>query len=320
MRLLLIGDPHVADRPPSSRTESYRDDILAKLEWCVEYANDKGVDAVVSLGDLFHIKRPDRNSHLLVSRVAEVLGKSNSPVLLEVGNHDTSQDRLDSLPSQPLGTLALHPNINIVIGPHPELPVYFIPYFDLTEDNYEYWAEKFRADGGPDKYPLIIAHQSIFPRAEEPIYDFISAESWSESFNAPYCAYGHIHSRMKAGAFYKIGNTHFCNNGSISRGSLHEETIKRKLAVTLFDDSDPDNPYTSVPIPYKPASEVFRFQELESENLRVERVGAFLESLNSTELSVLTVESVLDAARANESLPSTAVAELEEIISDVVTS
>lgn len=329
MKVTDVGDVHQGDRPPSARTETYTEDINNKLQWIVDFSNDKKVDAIIFNGDIFHIKRADRNSHALVQGVADILGRSNAPVLIVPGNHDLAEDRLESIASQPIGTLALHPNIDLLMGPHPELPVFGMPYVD-TEDvaKIEYWAEKYN-EAGPDNYPLLVTHQSIFPEAEAPIYEYVSAENFAAVFNAPFVAYGHIHSRMKAGAFYEIGGTWFCNNGAISRGSLHEETVYRELAITLYDDSEyqnwnlgpsrrtsPPNPFTSIPLPHRPAEEVFRLEEVALLDERRAKVDGFLQSLGGAELTYLTTEGILEKARQTD-LPHAAVKELEEIITNV---
>lgn len=233
-----------------------------------------------------------------------------------------SMDRLDSIPSQPLGTLGLHPNVEILMGASDDLPVYSVPYVDPTEENLRFWTDKYRSEGGPDTYPFIITHQAIFPKKEEPIYPWVSAEDWASEFGAKYTAYGHIHSRMKAGPFYDIGGTTFCNNGAISRGSLHEETINRKLAVTLFDDSEQvgKKAFTSIPIPYKPAAEVFDLEAVAISKGNEAKIDAFLGSLKSSELKHLTIETVLDSARSNPNLGKEAVLELEDIVTQVMTN
>ena len=295
-RLILIGDPHIADQPPRSRI-TYRDDILDKMSAIVDIANDlEDLDAVVSLGDTFHVKRPDRTSHALVADTAEILGQSKAPVLLTVGNHDI-RSRLDTLHQQPLASLLLHPNVDLFMGTHDLLPdVYAVPYFDVSVEEYQKYVEEFNEAGGKEKFKLVLAHQSLFPRAQEPIYDYISYEDWAERFQVPYVAYGHIHSRLKGGPFFPVTRsdgekTIFCNNGAISRGSLHEETINRELAVTLYDDSM-EQPFTSITIPYKPASEVFKLEEVELNKTRDGIINSFIESLGSTELNYLTVESI----------------------------
>ena len=317
-KMVIVGDIHLADRPPSSRKDTYRDDILNKLRWIVNYTNEQeDMEILLLLGDVFHIKRPDRNSHYLVQETASVLGDCRVPVWINVGNHDITADRLESIPSQPLGTLALHPNIHLLDGPTGH-GVYGVPYFDPTPENFEAAVLKYQEAGGPEKHPFIAAHESIFPKKEEPIYDYISSEVWAEAFGNKWTAYGHIHSRMRAGAFYQSGGSWFCNNGAISRGSLHEETIHRELAITVFDPSK-DEPFTSVPIPYKEPEEVFDLGTAAVLKARVNSAEGFLQSLGSTELRYLTVEGILEKAKLSEELHKLALTELEDIIQFVTT-
>ena len=315
---LIVGDVHLADRPPTSRTDSYKEDVLNKLRWIVEYSNKRNPDVLLLLGDVFHIKRQDRNSHGLVQETASILGSSKSPVRIVIGNHDIREDSIDTVGEQPLGTLALHPNIDLLTGPDPDFPLYGIPYVDPTPENIEHWLEKYRSDGGEDKYPFIATHQAIFPEKEMPIYPHVLAENWASEFRSKYTAYGHIHSRMRAGAWYTIEGTTFLNNGAISRGSLHEETVKRKLAVTWFDGSK-DEPFTSIDIPYRPFKEVFLWDDINRNKNTRDRVGAFLESLGSSSFDYLTAEGIIEDARTSD-LPPSAVEELKDIVEEVITA
>ena len=163
---------------------------------------------------------------------------------------------------------------------------------------------------------MVVAHQAIFPEKDAPIYDFISAESWANNFQSTWTAYGHIHSRMKVGAFYEIGGTVFCNNGAISRGSLHEETINRELAITIFDSCSP-TPFTSIPIPYKPADVVFNLEAFEVLKSRDSGVTAFLDTLGSTELTYLTLEDIVEHSRTAINMPKKASLELEDIMQTI---
>ena len=319
-RMIIVGDIHLADRAPSSRKDTYREDILTKLEWIVAFTNQSEAEVLLLLGDVFHIKRPDRNSHYLVQRTADILGQSTKPVRIEIGNHDLTADRLDSIPSQPLGTLALHPNVELLDGACDIPGLYGVPYFDPNPENYRAVVERYYSDGGPDKFPFVAAHEAIFPRKEEPIYDYIAAEDWAEAFGNKWTAYGHIHSRMRAGAFYQAGGSWFCNNGAISRGSLHEETIHRKLAITVFDPDNTSEPFTSVPIPFRKPEEVFDLDSVEVLKERSNSADEFLQSLGSTELQYLTVEGILEQARSTEGLHKRALNELEDIIQSVTTN
>jgi len=317
MKFLVIGDVHLADRGPRSRTLNYRSLIEDKLRFCIDLANDEKVDAVLQLGDFFHIKTPNRNSHAMVQEAAKILARANCPVIINPGNHCLTNNRIESIPSQPLGTLGLHPNIEILIGPHANFPIWGQPYFDLSPDNYKYWLDRYHADSGPDVYPILMAHNSIFPEKEIPPYDNVSAEVWAETFKAPYTFYGHIHEPMDAGWNYQIGGTHFLNNGSISRGSLAERNLVRKPQVTIFDDSKNGNPFTSVEVPHLPASEVFFLAESILAKEQQASVDEFLSTLEGGELSYLTTESILEDARNRNNITKDALAILEDIVETV---
>lgn len=314
MKALLIGDCHLADRPPSVRTETYAQDILDKMAWCVDYANEH-TDVMVLLGDVFHLKSPSRNSHALVQATATVLEKFKGRVLIVPGNHDLSQDRLESLSSQPLGTLALSPNVSLIDGYDVDTGIYGIPYLDDREKFIEAIAQAdiYGFESG-SKVTLIATHASIFPPGENPPYAHMNADQVAGYEGTIPIAYGHIHDPH---GFYQANGVWFCNNGAISRGSLHEETLKRSPKVTVFDSTnDYDCPFTSVDVPHKPAEEVFRLESVVSQKAAEGRLDDFLESVGGVSLTTLSVGEIVAHARTTN-LPEAAIQELEEIFEQV---
>lgn len=308
MRFLLVGDVHLADRPPSVRTESYTDDILAKVRWCSEYANEHDLDAVIYLGDVFHLKAPSRNSHNLVLRTAEAMQVFRGTSWIVPGNHDIQQDRLDSLDSQPLGALALAPRIALADGYIPELDVVSIPYLDDLE---EFTRRCAAYSGDIDIAPpsLLVTHQSIFPPGENPPYPHLNADELAANWGTTPMAYGHIHDPH---GFYQANGVWFCNMGAISRGSLHEETLRRTPRVTVFDSNTRDCPFTAVNVPHKPAEEVFRLAEVAEQREKIERLDDFLDKVGTVTLTSLSIEAII--ADAERHLDRQAMAELHEII------
>lgn len=309
MRLLLIGDVHLSDTPPSVRTETYADDILNKLDWCVDYANSNYVDGIVQLGDMFHIKTPSRTSHHLVQRTAKVFERALCPVFIVPGNHDLRNNRIGSIPSQPLGTLALSPNVHLIDGwvQTETVSIYGIPY---TEDRQVF--ETGLGEAVAVDALLITTHASIFPPGFHPPYPYWSADSLG-THGIP-LAYGHIH---EPHGFYMANGAWFCNNGAISRGSLHQETLNRKLKVTLFDSSTPGKPFIDIPIPFRPAEEVFKLTEHQVKQDKSARLDDFLNSVQGVSLSALSVEEVVNHVETSDLLDSTAVQEMKEIIETV---
>ena len=104
-KILTFTDIHLADRNPAARTDNYRDAILGKLEQASEIAKERKIDLALCAGDIFHIKTPTKNSHYLVSKTIEIFKNFPCPVYGIYGNHDISQDNLNSLPKQPFYVL-----------------------------------------------------------------------------------------------------------------------------------------------------------------------------------------------------------------------
>lgn len=309
MKITIVGDVHLSDTPPSVRTETYAEDILAKLEWIVEYANQNS-DVLLQLGDVFHLKAPSRTSHWLVQRTAEVFRAFRGRVLIVPGNHDLSQDRLSSIPSQPIGTLALTPNVTLLDGMDDESGIYGIPYLD----DFAEWVHRLNAGRGELPQPrLFAAHAPIFPTGLTPPYPHLAADDIATG-GVP-LAYGHIHDPF---GVFRGHDSWICNNGAISRGSLHEETLKRKPVITLFDSEvKGKDAFTAVPIPHRPAEDVFRLVEVAEKKAQAQKLDGFLSKVGEVTLTTLSMEEIVSHADGTE-LSLKAKAELRDIIESVL--
>lgn len=336
MRIALIGDVHLADSPPSIRTETYRDDILAKLQFISTDAGERGCDVIIGLGDMFHVKSPIRTSHYLVNSAAAALtNEDETPVFLVDGNHDVQNARSDllSLAKQPLGVLTQIGPIGLLRGPVlvEDTMLFGIPWVEpLTKDDHavmedpmidleEATERAFRA--GVD-HLVIATHASIFPDHETPPYEHIHASDYAALLPESAremdvtVAYGHIHDPH---GVYEAGGVRFINNGAISRGSLHTETLKRKPVYTIFDTLTGEA--ETVPIPHKPAHEVFMLTKHELTKDKAEEpvvtdvAEEFLSTVASgtSGMGRFSVEHLLFTAK--EKVSKAAVELIEEIIS-----
>lgn len=298
-RFLVIGDVHLSDRPPSIRTASYADDVLAKLAWCVAWAAANGCTAIFLAGDLLHIKSPSRTSHALVQRIHEVLTASDLPVFVVPGNHDMQHDRIESLDSQPLGALCRMRGVEMLIGEHDTLPVFGLPYLADWGDALESWMKRYQAWAGTwaldeGEFPLMVTHAPIFPHGIAPLYDYIDALQWAEMMGVGACYYGHIH---ESHGYYqpdKATPVLMGNVGAISRGSLHEETLKRRPAVTVFDSAKPfPDLFGQVEVPHRPVDEVFALAVRRAEKAEQARLTDFLDGLGDEAVAVTSLEAVM---------------------------
>lgn len=289
MKVLLIGDVHLSDRPPSIRTESYSEDILAKLAYTVEVAKREDVGSVVFAGDLFHRKAPSRTSHALVQRMAEIVAAYPCPVFAVPGNHDVQHDRLDTLERQPLGVLfkaGLHP----LIGQAPyslNYMLFGVPWlYDWAADLPPYM-KAWQECGAR----LMVSHAPIVPPGQHRPYEVIDSTDWAVAMGRRGDVYhGHMHQWDGA---YQVGEFWFCNQGALSRGSLHEETLQRAPAVTLWDSDTRQARFTRIEVPHRPVREVFRLTEKEENDEKVERLDEFLAGVAGTSFERFSIEAVL---------------------------
>ena len=90
----LISDIHASERPPSSCTETYCDDLLELLARSVLVARERKLRAMVWAGDIFHSKVPGRTSHRPVGRVSAPDSMSSSLLTRTVRARTTRERRL----------------------------------------------------------------------------------------------------------------------------------------------------------------------------------------------------------------------------------
>ncbi len=302
--LLFVGDVHVSDKPPSTRTSSYREDILKKLIEIGMMA--KGKDAVVFVGDIFHSKRPRNTSHQTVRAVAQILQSYPAPVYIVPGNHDYAARNLESLSRHPLGTVALMSNVilfgtdeqrRVIVGSTEGRPLVLhgvreeegMEAFDLTKTLVK----------GIDV--IVVAHSAIFPPGQAPAvweaYDARAIKGQYELTGFPALTwYGHIHEPH--GVYEVDGDTTFVNMGAISRGSLHEEgALERTPAVghvSIRADGSWEINQRFLKSA-RPAEEVFRVEAVTQERSEAADTNAFAEALTSANIEVFSVETAIAA-------------------------
>jgi DNA repair exonuclease SbcCD nuclease subunit len=312
---LLTSDLHLADRAPSSCQDGYADDLFDLLHQTVKVARKRKVKAVVWAGDIFHVKAPSRTSHGLVNRAIDLIHTYPCPVFIVPGNHDIRHDRLESLDSQPLGTLfrrgarRLEGWADDETGAL-EFPLYGVPWLSAYGDYGAYdgdephspdemqLAEAMRdyrdpTDGEFERPVLVVAHAPLYPLGKESPYEYFPADRWAEEMGgAGSVFYGHVH---PCHGVYEAGGVTFCNHGALSRGSLHESELTRQVGCTLWDSETGE--FEFVPLDAKPASEVFRLTERQQVTDMQGRLDDFLSSVGSTSLEAVSVESVIEHIR-----------------------
>jgi len=293
VRALLLGDIHLSDRAPSSCTESYNEDMFTLLEHSVDLAQEHRADIVVWAGDVFHHKQPSRTSHKTVQRTIEI-AKAYPHLVIVPGNHDMLNDRLESISlTQPLGVLE-KAGIELLNGWMQDWPVYGIPWQqEWSQEALRAALEGWNATPDPEPlaYSLVVTHAPLYPPGKELPYEYFPTEVWAEEQGAGYVYYGHVHDYHGT---YQVGDVTFCNQGALTRGSLHESELTRELALTLWDNDG----FERIEIPHKPADQVFRLLEKRELQDTQARLDEFLASIGEVRVQVTSIEAVLEQIRA----------------------
>lgn len=289
----LISDVHATRRPPASCTDSYLPDLLGLLRQAYAVFRERGAEAVIIAGDLFHHKAPSRTDHSLVRELAEIFRLFETWIV--PGNHDMSNDRAESVSAtQPLGVLFSTGVAHCLDGWMGTHPVFGVPWqqhwsAERISECLRPWQEQLFGQ------TLIVTHAPIYPPGSEPRYDgaeLTPADWWAGPLEDGSVGhglfYGHIHEPH--GTWQRRGVT-FCNNGALSRGSLDEYNLERQVGVTLWDSST--GGFEFVPLDARPAAEVFRLREREQVTTAQLSLDGFLGGLSETVLPRLDPASVL---------------------------
>lgn len=306
-KYVLIGDIHASDRPPSSCTDRYLTDLLEMLAEVNRLAKSEQASGIVWAGDVFHHKSPSRTSHRLVMAMLRLIAAAPCAVYIVPGNHDMQYDSLDSVSiTQPLGVL-LHSGRSYGgatlleswdgddFGDGRPGILYGVPWQQQwTDEKVRDALADYRnatLDGRGNKpNVLVVTHAPLYPPGSELTYENYPAAKFAEAMgNSGHVYYGHVHEPH--GSYY-VDGVWFCNNGALSRGSLHEYNLTRQVCATVWDTHT--GGFEAVPLMMAPpASEVFRLQEKQEATDIQGRLDDFLASVSSATLEVVSIESVV---------------------------
>jgi DNA repair exonuclease SbcCD nuclease subunit len=313
---MCVGDVHLADRPPSSCTDSYLQDLWDLLAQAAELAERLECSAVVQAGDMFHLKTPGRTSHRLMQRAIYAFEQFPCPVFVVPGNHDMSHDRFDSVfDQQPLGVLLKSGACHLLSGwsdapawagkalsgwefqeEFSGLPLYGIPWLqhwassrDVADEMVREATEDLRSRTDGSTPTLVVTHAPFYPPGLELTYEFFPTAEFAELLpDRASVYYGHVH---EAHGVYRSGDRTFCNVGALSRGSLAEHNLTRAVSVAVWDSLT--GAFEVHELPHRPASEVFRLVEKAAEKSRQADLDSFLSSVGAATIEITSIEAVL---------------------------
>ena len=243
-----MGDLHAADKPPSGRVDDYMETVLGKLARISLMADEQSSTAVIALGDIFHSKQANRVSDTLRQLLIDVFKSFPCPVYVVPGNHDLGPAGLDSLSSQPLGTLEKAGAVKILRTIHDfDGDVWMVPrpyntdaegfHTGVTDPSY-YSLTKEEKEFIDDRVVIGVAHGSLLPPGDTRQYPYVDVSTIPGIEDYDLYVSGHIHEPL---GIHPLGNrtpvqsTIFANPGSVVRTSRDIANYARQVQVLSVD-------------------------------------------------------------------------------------
>ena len=258
-RVMFVGDIHLMDKQPKNRLDDYSLAIRTKLIECLEIAEERKLDAVVLLGDLFEVYEV---GPLLRNQTLDILkGVPNGnkpwsfPIYVCVGNHDL--DSSSNLEKTALGTL-IAAGYLIKQDYSPSLGISFAHYTpSLDRDIKQGYLTTSSAI-------IWVCHASISTKLDrfgEYAYLF---EDVPLHPNTNLVISGHIHHEMKQ---TRTDGKRFINPGAISRYSASRDNLEKDIEILILDYTLDGEILGEEYLKLKsarPASEVFKLEEIKA--------------------------------------------------------
>lgn len=264
VNLIWFTDLHFSEIPPGRRGDDYKNALFAKLRFISDLAvkfNGVGVCG----GDVFHEKKPKHPANsfsLIVNLLHTFRSFPTGCVYGSIGNHDLTYDRMDSLPTQPLGLL-------IAAGVYRDLnrePV----LFSNADGKTTVQVQTFPYADGETTLNNLLNSGSRHPEAK---YRVGVVHSYGEPGNGgtlygepkigynqvanldfDFLLWGHDHSRKETET---VGNITHVNLGSMARAAFSYDEQDRPVVATVISFAEDGIRYKEKPIPVQPLDVVF---------------------------------------------------------------
>lgn len=273
-------DCHIADNPPRARLDNYRATCMDKLRQIGDLARQVKATAVIDNGDFFHYKSPSKNSHGLIQEVMEVHAAYPCPVYENPGNHDFPYANLETLDQQPLGVLfkaGVFREMKDVTFTDGDLKVRLIglPYKVI------FTPEDFNIQRGDEDYLIVAAHTFASPNGGEAFGREVALSYQDLSQESPDAfIFGHWHRDQ---GIQHVGGKPFYNLGSMTRGSLTNEEIKRtpRVGSLVIEKINGELRVTceAHPLKVQDAADIFDLKERERAKMEEVHMDVYLDDL-----------------------------------------
>lgn len=297
MNFAIVGDVHIADTAPSTRKDDYKNVVLGKLEFIINYVNSLGIySAVLMAGDLFHKKIPFHNSHSMISALISLFEKSTVPIYIIPGNHDI-HGNMNTFENQPLNVLIQSGVVKMLNG----TPILFddgdikvslngVPFSPQMESKDS--VALYNLNHADADIKISMFHQMILPDDKKFFLDYVNFSDLA-GINSDIVISGHYHEGFTP-SMVCVNGKYFINGGSITRGTAEQANFEKtpkfvSLEVKNNGSVVPTIFANDVEIPHVVSEEVFDFTVIER-NKKKQDMHKFMDGLSEMESQSLSTQ------------------------------
>jgi DNA repair exonuclease SbcCD nuclease subunit len=277
------NDIHISDSSPRARLDNYGETMLNKIAQWRMACTKLNADGALLAGDLFNNKAPIKNSHRLNQKLIKEFRQFPCPIYMIEGNHDLTANRLDSIEEQPLGVLFADKTLHqlrheIIEKDGVKISLVGIPFSD--EMNIENL--KIPENNG---YAAQICLMHIYAglKSGKLFKDRIYGYDELSKLSPDIFVIGHYHIDQ---GIYELEGKHFVNIGSMSRGTLADDSVDHQpqigfIKISVDDEGKKSFVLRSIKLKVQPASEIFDLVKKEEEKKENKDMELFVEKLAS---------------------------------------
>jgi predicted phosphodiesterase len=285
MILVHVGDTHLHNKNPVSRTDEFNEEVFLALGQTARIARHVKADAIVHAGDWFHkASRVPWPPLVRLLMWAADLKRDGIPILTVPGNHDLEHDRYDSMSGLPIGALfesGLFRNISY----QSHGGVFGVPW-PLAGQPVGEWPTI------PSSVQVVVAHCFATPEGGLRWGQHCHQYEVLAAF-APQVRIWHFgHDHTDHGIYTASNGARMINIGAAARGVLDYDTLTRqvKVAVSRLNGDAPKAEVQQIALKLRPVAEVFDLALREKKQREAAEIEAFVSQLQGNLGQLLNVD------------------------------
>lgn len=274
---LVVGDPHFCDAVPIKRIDNFIEAQFLKLQKIRSIAEEKDVDVVFLLGDVFDKAVPQT---WLVNRLISEFNKFPCAIYSLVGNHDLQGSR-DGLSGTSLGTLFSTGVLKKIEG---DIHILGIPFRaightrELTLDLFESEIPR-----------IILAHCMVTPQVAP--FEHLFVDDVLAVADDCFIFAGDFHDPFEK--YNPLNNARIINPGVLMRTSIAE---KHTDPSVVYFEATPEHlvtKYKIIPLGAALGDKIFDVLLHEKQKAGELNLKDFIDSINQTQFESQDIEKLI---------------------------